>query len=79
MDVTIQVIRKKNDDKKIRTEEKDEKDNAVEMSPMTSMGNSAAYAFLRERFKKKYDKNKGRADSGDIDHIIIVFVFVFGN
>ena len=58
MDVTIQVIRKKNDDKKIRTEEKDEKDNAVEMSPMTSMGNSAAYAFLRERFKKNMTKTR---------------------
>ena len=55
MDVTIQVIRKKNDDKKLRTKE-NAKEGVAEMSPtMNSENNDSnntndAFAFLRERF-----------------------------
>jgi len=55
MDVTIQVIRKKNDDKKVRTKE-NAKEGVAEMSPtMNSENNDSnntndAFAFLRERF-----------------------------
>lgn len=55
MDVTIQVIRKKNDDKKVRSKE-NAKEGVAEMSPtMNSENNDSnstnnAFAFLRERF-----------------------------
>jgi len=55
MDVTIQVIRKKNDDKKVRSKE-NAKEGVAEMSPtMNSVNDDSnntndAFAFLRERF-----------------------------
>ena len=58
MDVTIQVIRKKNDDKKLRKEEY--KNDVVEITSMNSDSTNDAFTFLRERFNMTPIVAKGK-------------------
>ena len=58
MDVTIQVIRKKNEDKKLRKEEY--KNDVVEITSMNSDSTNDAFTFLRERFNMTPIVAKGK-------------------
>ena len=50
MDVTIQVIRKKNDDKKLKLRKEEYTNDVVGITSMNSDSTNDAFNFLRERF-----------------------------
>jgi len=58
MDVTVQVIRKKNDDKKLRKEEYT--NDVVGITSMNSDSSNDAFTFLRERFNMTPIVAKGK-------------------
>ena len=60
MDVTIQVIRKKNDDKKLKLRKEEYTNDVVGITSMNSDSTNDAFTFLRERFNMTPIVAKGK-------------------
>ena len=60
MDVTIQVIRKKNDDKKLKLRKEEYTNDVVGIASMNSDSTNDAFTFLRERFNMTPIVAKGK-------------------